>query len=253
MWLYVLQIFALIFFVSLIAVGLMLWLRRMVGVHRLRMNHEVAGVVYAVVGTIFAVTVALVVDTVHDEYLIAEKRVSAEAFQISTLYILADWFPANGGPELKQSLIQYVRAVVETEWPRSISMLNKPSAEADQAFQQIALQVRGLQPVTLHQQTAFTEIVQRFASLNETRRYRVFDHHSGIPSAMWVIVIAGALITIGFTTFFSMESTHAQILIIFFVTALICSNIILLFTVHYPFDGVSITPPYPLMELLKHI
>ena len=252
MWLYVMQIFAIIFFVSLVAVGLMLWLRRMVGVHRLRLNHEVAGVVYAVVGTIFAVTIALVVDTVHDEYLVAEKRVSAEAFQVSTLYMLADWFPANGGPALKQSLVQYVRTVVETEWPRSISMLNKSSLDADQAFQQVARQVRELQPVTIHQQTAFTEIVQRFASLNETRHYRVFDHHSGIPSAMWVIVIAGAVITIGFSMFFSMESTHAQILIIFFVTALICSNLMLLFTVHYPFNGVSITPPYALLELLKN-
>ena len=251
MWLYVLQNYAVIVFVSLIAVSLMLWLRRKIGVHRLRLNHEVAGVIYAVVGTIFAVTVALVVDTVHDEYLIAEKNTAREAFQIANIYLLADWFPAGDGSELKLSLTQYVKTVVETEWPRSTSMLNKSSPEADQAFLQITRQIRELKPVSFHQQSAYAEMLQRLSSMTEARYLRIFEQHPGIPAAMWMIVITGAIITICFTMFFAMESTHAQILIVFAVTALICSNFMLLFTVQYPFNGLSITPPYPFLELLK--
>ena len=251
MWLYLVQFFGIIFLISAIAVGLMMWSRRRIGVHRLKLNHEVAGFVYAVVGTIFAVTVALVVDTVYDEYLLAEKRLSREALQLSSIHMLADWFPSNGGPALKHGLEQYVRTVVETEWPRNASMLSKTAPESDQALLQVSRYVIEIQPVSIQQQAAYSELVQRLASLNEARYSRIFERQPGIPSAMWVIVIAGAIITIGFTMFFAMESTPAQILVVFSVTALICSNLMLIFTVHYPFNGAGITPPYALLELMK--
>ena len=248
---YILQVAAFILFISIVAVCLMLFWRRRIGIHQLQMNHAVSGVIYAVVGTIFAVTVALIVDTVYDEYLLAEKRVVHEAFQLTNLYELADWYPDNGGPALKQTLSLYVRAVVETEWPQSRSVMNQASPEATQAFHNIANCVRSIQPKNFQQQTAYNEMVQKLSSLNEARYSRLYMRPPSIPPAMWLLVITGGIITVGFTMSFGMDSTWGQMLAVFSVTALICSNIMLMFIVHYPFNGIDITPPYPLLELLK--
>lgn len=247
---YIAQVFAAIISLSILSVAVMLFWRRRIGIQKLRMNHEVGGVVYTVVGTIFAVTVALIVDTIYDEYLLAEKRVANEAFQLSNLYHLADWYPDNGGPELKKLLAVYVRTVVETEWPKSREALNKASPEAHQAFRDISRHIRGIQPVGFHQQTAYSEMVQKLSTLNEARYSRLYLRPPSIPAAMWLIVFTGGIITIGFTMFFAMESTRVQMIVVFAVTALICSNFMLMFVVHYPFNGVNITPPYPLLELV---
>lgn len=248
---YIFQVSAAVLILSGLSVFLMMYWRRRIGVQRLRMNHEVGGFVYAVVGTIFAVTVALIVDTVYDEYLLAEKRVTNEAFQLSTLYQLADWYPDSGGPALKLALMQYVKTVVETEWPKSRDMLNHASPEANRAFQAIAFQVRNMHPGSFQQQTAYGEMVQKLSSLNEARYSRIYVRPPSIPAAMWILVLTGGVITIGFTMFFAMESARVQMMVVFSITALICSNIMLMFIVHYPFNGITVTPPYALIELLK--
>ena len=95
---YILQVFLAIIVLAGLSVWLMLYCRNRIGIQKLRMNHEVAGFVYAVVGTIFAVTIALIVDTVHDEYLLAERRVANEAFQLSNLHQLARMVPRKRRP-----------------------------------------------------------------------------------------------------------------------------------------------------------
>ena len=59
----------------------------------------------------------------------------------------------------------------------------------------------------------------------------------------------GGLVTIGFTLFFSMHSTRAQGLLIFFISAMIWSNILIISEVQYPFNGIDITPPRAMLQL----
>ena len=142
---------------------------------------------------------------------------------------------------------------METEWPRNREMLNTVSPEATQAFHDIEMQIRSLPPANFQQQTAYSEMMQRLSGLNEARYSRLYMRPPSIPAAMWFIVVVGGVITIGFTMFFAMESTRVQAIIVFAITALICSNIMLMFLVHYPFDGIGITPPYPFLELMHRL
>ena len=244
---------AVISLLSVSAVMVMLWFRRRFGTEALRRNHEVAGFVYSVVGAIFAVTVALVVDTVHDEYRTAEKFAATEAIQVASIYQLADWFPGNGEVRLKSQLRQYAQAVVEQEWERA-NRAGEPSApEAEAAFRDIVTSVRTLTPATIQQQTAYGEMVHRLSALREYRYNRLYGKQSELPFPLWFAVVFGGMITIGFTLFFSMDSPRAQMVLIFFVSALIWSNIMVISQVHYPFNGIDITPPRPFIDWLARI
>jgi len=230
---------------SVAAVFLMLWLRRRVGTETLRRNHEVAGVVYSVVGAIFAVTVALVVDTVHDEYIAAEKNAATEAVQAASLYQLAEWFPGDNGIRLKQKLKQYGQIVVDKEWNHANRNRSAEQAvpEAESAFRELSDSVRKLEPVTFPQQAAYTEAVQRLIVLQESRYNRLYGKRSDLPFPLLFAVVFGGIVTIGFAMFFSMDSPKSQMVMIFFLSALIWSNILVISQVQYPFNGIDITPP----------
>ena len=117
---------AIVIVLSSLAVVVMLWLRRRIDGETLRRNHEVAGFVYSVVGAIFAVTVALMVDTVHDEYIASERCASSEAIAAGAIYQLADWFPDSGGKTLQLNLRDYVNAVVGPEWAGMARAVHRP-------------------------------------------------------------------------------------------------------------------------------
>ena len=238
---------------SVAAVFLMLWLRRRIGTESLRRNHEVAGVVYSVVGAIFAVTVALIVDTVHDEYINADKNAATEAVQVAGLYQLAGWFPGNGEVQLKQNLLHYAGSVVNKEWDRAVQNVQPSSPETEAAFQEVVKSVQTLAPVTIQQQTAYAEVVHSLSVLREYRYTRLYGKQGKLPPPLWFTVILGGIITIGFTLFFSMESRRAHIVLVFVVSVLIWSNIMVISLVQYPFNGIDITPPRAFIEWLARI
>jgi hypothetical protein len=241
---------AMISLLSVSAVMVMLWFRRRFGTETLRRNHEVAGCVYSVVGAIFAVTVALVVDTVHDEYRTAEKFAATEAIQVASIYQLAGWFPGNGEIRLKSQLRQYATGVIEKEWARANQAGEPSDAETEAVFRDIVTSVRTLTPTTIQQQTAYGEMIHRLSGLREYRYNRLYGKQSELPFPLWFAVVFGGMITIGFSLFFSMDSPKAQMVLIFFVSALIWSNIMVISQVHYPFNGIDITPPRPFIDWL---
>jgi hypothetical protein len=244
---------AIVLVLSALAVVLMLWIRRRIGTDSLRRNHEVAGFVYSVVGAIFAVTVALGADTAHDEYIQAEKVASAEAIQVANLYQLVDWFPSEDGKLVKVLLRQYASAVVEKEWERALHKEEPAAPETQAVFNELMKTVQGLQPTTIQQQTAYSEILHSLFALRDARYTRLYGKHAELPPLLWFVVILGGFITIGFTMFFSMESSKAHMVLILLVSVLIWSNVMVMSQVHHPFNGISITPPRALIEWMAHI
>ena len=240
---------AIVILLSSLAVVVMLWLRRRISGETLRRNHEVAGFVYSVVGAIFAVTVALMVDTVHDEYISSERYAASEAIAASTIYNLADWFPESGGKALQQNLRDYVNAVVGPEWAGMARAVHRPAPEAETALLAVSATLKSIKPDTAAQQAAYNEMLQRYTQLREYRYTRLFGKRYDLPFPIWFSVIFGGLVTIGFTLFFSMQSTRAQALLIFFVSAMIWSNILIISEVQYPFNGINITPPRAMLQL----
>ena len=236
---------------SVVAVIVMLWCRRRIGVDALRHNHEVAGYVYSVIGAIFAVTVALAVDTIHDGYIAAEKNVTYEATQVANLHHLAGWFPDKGGPELKHALSQYLNDVIEKEWPQSAYDMSHKTTFADSHFQQVVYRIRDLSPETIAQQAAYSEMMQRLSSFRDARFSRLHVPTSGLPFPLLIILLFGGLITIGFTMFFAMENPRSQVIIVFAISTMVWGNIMMIYTVHYPYNGLGIAPPIALMEVLK--
>src|SRR6185436_17072773 len=98
------------------AIGLTLFSRWMYGVDRLKLNNEVAGFKFAVVGVFYAVLLAFVVIAVWEDFRKTEEAVRDEAKAAVDLHRITFALPVEGGAEIRTHLLVYVNDVREHEW-----------------------------------------------------------------------------------------------------------------------------------------
>ena len=76
----------------------------------------IAGDVFGVVGTGFAVILAFVIFTAFESYATAREDAGIESVATRQMYSLARFFPAESRDALEGGFICYSRAVVNDEW-----------------------------------------------------------------------------------------------------------------------------------------
>jgi hypothetical protein len=92
-------------------------------VHRLvpaqsRQRHnDVAGFIYAALGVIYAVLLALVVITVWEEYQAASETVEQEANATAEIFLLGYELPEPEGSHIQELARSYAEEAVHKEWP----------------------------------------------------------------------------------------------------------------------------------------
>ena len=111
------------------------------------------------------------------------------------------------------------------------------SPDAEQLAQRLAVAVRELGPMTGVQNDLYTDALGRLDVLRENRALRTTEVREGIPSVVWVVMVAGAVITVGFTYLFAMRSFKLHAVATGALTVVV---VLLLFTVgvlDHAFDG----------------
>ena len=84
----------------------------------LRQRHnDVAGFIYAALGVIYAVLLALVVIAVWGEYDAANETVEQEANALAEIFWLGNRLPEPEGSHLQELRRSYAEEVAHKEWP----------------------------------------------------------------------------------------------------------------------------------------
>ena len=100
----------------LFATGLMLATRFAYGVDWLRLNNEVAGFKFAVIGVFYAVLLAYVVVAVWENYQKTEEAVRNDAKAVVDLHRISFGLPAEAGAGIRTHLLAYTKDVRDDEW-----------------------------------------------------------------------------------------------------------------------------------------
>jgi hypothetical protein len=80
-------------------------------------HNDVAGFIYAALGVIYAVLLALVVIAVWGEYDAAGETVEQEANAVAEIYWLAHRLPEPEGSHIQELARSYAEEVIHKEWP----------------------------------------------------------------------------------------------------------------------------------------
>ena len=106
----------------------------------------------------------------------------------------------------------YARVVVDEEWPLMARGESSPRAWA--LIDEIRLTVQNLNPDTKAGQVLYEQGLERVHDLAGARRDRLVEAQQGIPGILWVVLVTGAIITIGFTYLFGLDDTTTHTLMV---------------------------------------
>lgn len=238
----------------LISIAGLKLVRRKFSADSLKENHEVAGFIFNAFGLIYAVLIAFVVYATWTDYNNAKHNIEIEANKLSDLFLDAQGFPEPVKTNLQKQIFTYTDFVVNDEW-KKMEQGDKSDAareSIEKMFKEyLSIDVKNLPNVYIYQ-----ESLKRLNELSEYRRLRLLSGNDYIPGVIWLVVIIGAVISIGYTYFFGSRRAIAQYIM---TAALAITNSMVLFLIYildHPFTGVNAISAEPIKlaeELFRHL
>jgi hypothetical protein len=219
----------------LLSIAGMYIVRRRVPFARLKANNEVAGFIYSMIGIVYAVLLGFLVVVVWERYSDTESSVHEEAVHISILLRDAETLPEAPRRQLQEHLLTYAKSVIEQEWQTMAKGQQSPATT--EAYNNIWKVYYDLQPQSEREKIFYQEAIDGLGELSHSRRFRLLSSRSGLPVTLWVLLIGGGCIAVGFTYLFGIESARTQTLMVASLAGLIGFTLFLIISLDYPFSG----------------
>jgi Protein of unknown function (DUF4239) len=221
---------------------------RRIGVHTRHAHNDVAGFIYAVVGIMYAILLAYVTIIVWERFDSANSVVEQEATNAYNIYHEVDEFPDSNRSEVEGIVKAYVETTVHDEWPLLAS--GKYSQQAEDLADQLGSAVARLPVTSPAQQVLMDHIMTQYESVLSERHLRLFEATAGVHPLLWILLLGGAVATIGFTYFFGIENAWAHAAMIAALTFVIAATLFVIVQVNDPFAGAVSVSSEPLEKVL---
>jgi Protein of unknown function (DUF4239) len=206
-------------------------------------HNDVAGFIYAALGVIYAVLIALVVISVWEEYQAASETVEQEANALAEIAWLGNRLPEPEGTHIQELARSYAEEVVHKEYPlmeqgQAPLMTQTQGTPAGWTLiDEIRANLQDFQPRTQADEQLYAEGLDQVQRLADARRMRLVAAEEGIPAVLWAVLIFGGVAAIGFTYLFGLENTWAHRLMVLTLAAVIGLVLFTIGALEHPFSG----------------
>ena len=213
--------------------------QRLVPAEKRQEHNDVAGFLYAVVGIVYAVLLALLVIAVWEQYQSARETVEGEANAVADIAWLAHRLPETERYQLQEHARSYAQEVVDEEWPLMEQGLGGVQSlpEGWDLIDDMRATLQEVEPSTAAEQALYAEGLDQIERLNDARRMRIVAAKEGLPGVLWAVLVFGGVVTVGFTYLFGMRNSWAHRLMVMSLTAVIALVLFTIWAMEDPFSG----------------
>jgi hypothetical protein len=233
-------------------VGLLL-VRRSVDVRSLTSNNELAGHKFATIGVLYAVTLAFAIIVVWEKFADAELDVVHEAGAAETIYRLSPGV-SDKGAAVRSAVTNYLKAAINNDWPamdRGVSGVEEIVGATGAAKEALDAVYSTLVLSSGQADSAVvSEMLRQLDLVAQSRRARLIASEGAVPNLLWLVLLGGSAITIGYTFFFGAESLRAQALMTALLAIMIFSELLVIVGIDRPFSGAVKVGPNALAAVL---
>jgi hypothetical protein len=225
---------------TVVAVGGLVLVQRLVSTERRKQHNDVAGFIYAVLGVSYAVLLGLMLIAVWEQWNAAEDVASDEANELAGIFWYAHALPQPEGRHIQELARSYGQVVAEDEWPAMEQGRSSPKAWA--TLDDLRGAILALDPPTDAQQVPYSQarydqILEQLHGLGDARRERLLAAEGGLPTILWVVLIGGGVITVAFTYLFGLENTGVHTLMVASLALTIALSLFTVVALDHPFMG----------------
>jgi hypothetical protein len=236
-----------------VAVGGLLLVQRLFSTELRKQANDVAGFIYAVLGVAYAVLLGLMLIAVWEKWNAAEDITTEEANELAGIFYFAHALPQPEGRHIQELVRSYSEVVVEEEWPLMAQGKSSPKAWA--TLDELRGTILGLNPPTAQQtgydQMRYNQMLEQLHSLGDARRERLLVADQGLPVILWIVLILGGVITVGFTYLFGLQNTMVHVLMVAALAMIISLSLFTVAALDYPFNGDIRIHPAPYEQDLE--
>jgi hypothetical protein len=230
-----LEVGAIVVAVSIGVAALLYFLQRSVP-HHIRSEHnEVAGFVYAVLGVLYAALLAFVVVDEWESMEAANKNTFEEANELGSLYWNSRALPPDQGRALEKTTRDYATVVINSEW--SLMVKGQSSPQATNLVYAMRDEINALPTDNPKQEAIYEQSLDHVNALAAARRERINESSESVPSVMWVVLILGSLLTVGYTFLFGLANFWAHVLIVAPLGVMVVLVLMVIDQLNHPFGG----------------
>jgi hypothetical protein len=182
-----------------------------------------------------------------------EEKVDREAGALAALYMDVSHYPSPNRERLQKDLRDYTHHVIEVAWPQQKMGIIPKGNLAIVGL--LAYDLACFEPTSEGQRSLHEEAYRQFNELILRRRSRLLGVTAGLSSALWALVLIGAVINIAVTWCFHLHNKRMHIWMTMLTSSLLGLMIFLLAAMDRPYMGeLSVTSqPFQLVynELMK--
>jgi hypothetical protein len=229
--------------ICLLSLGGLLLVERLVPAQTRQKHNDVAGFIYAALGVIYAVLIALVVIAVWESFQAANETVEQEANAVAEIFWLGNRLPEPEGTHIQELAQSYAEEVVHKEWPL-MEQGQAPLMESEEGtptgwtlIDDIRATIQDLNPHTKAEEQLYAEGLDQVQMLADARRMRLVAAEEGIPGVLWAVLIFGGIAAVGFTYLFGLANTWAHRLMVVTLAAVIGLVLFTIGAMEHPFSG----------------
>ncbi len=214
----------------------LVFVRRLFRKEQIEACHQVGGTIIQVMGTLYAVTLGLIVLDAMAKFNAAESVILNESQSLLVVFELAEQFKDQGkGDAIKQLTEEYIHQVISNDWElMSQDIFNY---KAHDILKELINVVKKIEPKTENEKQVLPILLQESISVWKYRVARVNQSQYGIPPIEWVMLLTGGVITIVFTYFFRIENQKVQSIMTGLFTLIIAMNLYMVLLFSEPYTG----------------
>lgn len=198
-------------------------------------DDNLAGVIVSIIAGIYGIVVAFVVVVLWEDFRSAQQVVSAEANALSQIVQDSQAFRPSERVAVTENVDRYVHAVVEEEWDTMTR--GREGDRAAAAMEALYVALGDVEPDTPGASAFHAEASTNLGQVDANRRERIRLSQRGLPGVLQLLIVGGAVLIIGFTFFFTVESFAAHVTMTTGVAVLLGFSLLLSLLLQGPFSG----------------
>lgn len=205
--------------VVIISVFCLYFIRTHISPEKIKHSHDVAGFTYNIIGVVYAVLLGFTVVNVQERFNDAAQISEMEANYVADLYRDADALGEPYTKELQETLRRYIDLVLKEEW--SLMREGKTAESVISVVHDLWYIYYKIEPKTEREKIWLAESVSKLNDFTNIRLRRIYNSNNSLGGIMWLLLYAGAAITLGFLGFFWVEDFKVHLIITIALAALI--------------------------------
>jgi hypothetical protein len=204
-------------------------------------HNEVVGYYLNAVCVFYGITLGLLAVATWQNFADVETRTGEEGAAVGVLYRDVSGLPEPHRTALQNDLRAYTRQVVDVAWPLQKKGI-VPESEG-KLLNEFEKDLMAFEPQTEGQKALYGRAYTGFNRLADLRGRRLQSVRGGLAPPLWVVIFAGAFLSIALTWFFDMKSQGMHFWMTVMLAALLGLLIFLVGALDNPFRGeISVGP-----------